>query len=720
MKPDQAYTQQPIGFLKSITLFILFLTTFLFAFESRIELPVWLQVAGRLHPLLLHVPIGIIVLTALLLLLRAQFKSKQFVLLMTYLLLFITLSAAFTAFFGLLLAIGGDYGADTLQQHKVSGLILAWLSYVVLWFYQSSSEIIALKHATIVLLLVVVVFVGHTGAGLTHGENFIWEPLQKSQPEFDPKTVPLYQAAVMPVLENKCFSCHNEKKAKGKLIMAVVEKFIQGGESGAAFIPGNPDSSRMIQFIHLPLKHDEHMPPDGKPQLTQSEIQLLNTWIKSGADFDKKLGEYATDDSIVLLAMQNTSFTKVAPSHTFKAASADVIEKLNTPFRTVFPLHVNSPALKAEFFVKDYFEIKALEELKQIEEQLVSLSLSKMPITDADLNLLSRFSNLEVLNLNSTLIDGSGLGNLTSCKNLKSISLSGAQVTTESLKPILTLPQLRTVYIWDTAIDTSGKAELEKAYPHITFVHNLFIDESTLALSKPILVNEGILKATDKIELKHTMPGVTIRYTIDGTQPDSVNGMLYEEPITIVETVKLKAIACKTGWYCSSLFESSIYQEGYKPVQTQLFTPADKQYRGEGAASLTDGRKGFVDIFKEPAWLGFRDNNFEAGFDFGAQPPDLNKVVLSYGDNLGAYIFPPTEVQVWGGNSKDKLKLLMTQKFSEPKGYRTPHMSFITVNWETTSHSYYKVIAKPINKLPLWHGGKGQKGWFFVDEVFFY
>lgn len=719
MKQDAAFHQQPIGFLKSLTLFILFLTTFLFAFENRIELPVWLQITGRLHPLLLHVPIGIIVLAVLLLLLRAQFKSKQFALLITYLLLFITLSAAFTALFGLLLAIGGDYGADTLQQHKVSGLMLAWLSYGVLLFYQSSSEIIALKHTSILLLLGVVVFVGHTGAGLTHGENFIWEPLQKIQPELDPKTVSLYQLAVMPVLEKKCFSCHNEKKAKGKLIMAVIDKFKQGGESGAAFIPGNPDSSRMIQFIHLPLKNDDHMPPDGKPQLTQPEIQLLKAWIKSGADFDKKISDYNPNDTLVLLARQNTSFN-IAPAYTFKAASADVIENLNTPFRTVFPLHLNSPALQADFFVKEYFEIKALEELRQIQEQLVSLSLSKMPVTDADLKLLSRFSNLEVLNLNSTLINGSGLGNLTSCKNLKSISLSSTQVTTESLKAILTLPQLNIVYIWNTAIDNTGKGELEKTYPHITFVHNLFTDESTLALSKPILVNEGILKATDKIELRHTMPGVTIRYTLDGTQPDSVSGMLYEEPITIVETVKLKAVACKPGWFCSPLFESSIYQEGYKPLQTELLAPADKQYRGEGSTSLTDGRKGFVDIFKEPAWLGFRNNNFEAGFDFGNKPPAINKVVLSYGDNLGAYIFPPTEVQVWGGTSKDKLKLLMTQKFSEPKGYRTAHMSFITVNWETSNHTYYKIIAKPISKLPLWHGGKGQKGWFFVDEVFFY
>lgn len=30
---------------------------------------------------------------------------------------------------------------------------------------------------------------------------------------------------------------------------------------------------------------------------------------------------------------------------------------------------------------------------------------------------------------------------------------------------------------------------------------------------------------------------------------------------------------------------------------------------------------------------------------------------------------------------------------------------------------YLKLIANPVAKLPAWHRGKGDKGWFFVDEV---
>jgi hypothetical protein len=34
--------------------------------------------------------------------------------------------------------------------------------------------------------------------------------------------------------------------------------------------------------------------------------------------------------------------------------------------------------------------------------------------------------------------------------------------------------------------------------------------------------------------------------------------------------------------------------------------------------------------------------------------------------------------------------------------------------------TYYRIVATPIPKLPTWFSKKGERGWFFVDEVFFY
>jgi hypothetical protein len=36
------------------------------------------------------------------------------------------------------------------------------------------------------------------------------------------------------------------------------------------------------------------------------------------------------------------------------------------------------------------------------------------------------------------------------------------------------------------------------------------------------------------------------------------------------------------------------------------------------------------------------------------------------------------------------------------------------------NYRYIEIEAVNIQKLPGWHRGKGEKGWVFVDEVFFY
>jgi len=45
-------------FILNIVFFLQALLLFLFLFEDRLSLPVWLQVGGRLHPAIMHLPIG--------------------------------------------------------------------------------------------------------------------------------------------------------------------------------------------------------------------------------------------------------------------------------------------------------------------------------------------------------------------------------------------------------------------------------------------------------------------------------------------------------------------------------------------------------------------------------------------------------------------------------------------------------------------------------------
>ena len=67
------------------------------------------------------------------------------------------------------------------------------------------------------------------------------------------------------------------------------------------------------------------------------------------------------------------------------------------------------------------------------------------------------------------------------------------------------------------------------------------------------------------------------------------------------------------------------------------------------------------------------------------------------------------------------LKLIKFLKPLTSKDYRSARIEALEIVLDSrVAYPVYKIIAKPINKLPSWHSGKGKKGWFMVDEVFFY
>ena len=342
----------------------------------------------------------------------------------------------------------------------MSGVVVSWFCYaLLLWHHNQGKR--KLLYGFGALTLVTLVVAGHTGAVLTHGQNFVLAPMS-SPTELTVENASVYEFAVRPIFDRKCFSCHNETRAKGGLVMTSIDKFKEGGKHGKAWVEGKPEESRMIKAFYLPLSHDEHMPPDGKPQLTAVEISTIEAWIKSGADFEKKLNQFADGDSIKFIVASfiaskaEAEAPIVEKQYNFDAVSSEVVAELNTPFRSVSPLYQNSPAIQADFFLKDNFQIKSLEELKSVANQLVVLNLSKMPVTDKDLKIISSFRNLEILNLNFTRIQGSGLSDLARLENLQSLSLAGTSVKANDLETILKLPKLREIYIWNSQVADDG------------------------------------------------------------------------------------------------------------------------------------------------------------------------------------------------------------------------------------------------------------------------
>jgi predicted CXXCH cytochrome family protein len=93
----------------------------------------------------------------------------------------------------------------------------------------------------------------------------------------------VFEHLVLPVLEEKCNKCHNADKSKGDLRLDTHEMVMKGGETEGNVVPGKPDTSLLIARIKLPEDDDEHMPPEGKPQISPEELALLSWWIEQGA-----------------------------------------------------------------------------------------------------------------------------------------------------------------------------------------------------------------------------------------------------------------------------------------------------------------------------------------------------------------------------------------------------------------------------------------------------
>jgi hypothetical protein len=100
------------------------------------------------------------------------------------------------------------------------------------------------------------------------------------------------------------------------------------------------------------------------------------------------------------------------------------------------------------------------------------------------------------------------------------------------------------------------------------------------------------------------------------------------------------------------------------------------------------------------------------------KPKSIQQVLVSCLVAPGSYIMPPVRVEIWGGDDPKKMKLLGKASPAQLKKMETARNLPVDIQFAATSITYLKVIAVPLSVLPSWHPGKGEKGWFFVDEFF--
>lgn len=263
-----------------------------------------LQLFGRFHPLMVHFPIGLLVVALFMELLTIGGKRKGLRDGIRWMLYIGTLFAMLSALLGWLLRTQEDYAGDLVDNHQYTGIATAVLALItsILSHQTRKGKLVDFKlYRTSFLITVGLLTVaGHLGANLTHGEDYLTSVFPNNQTAYDEgkglalltdlkasdSITLLHQdqlnIEVRAIFAHNCYQCHNENKQKGGLILDSKEGVFKGGDSGLAVVPGSLTESELYRRITLSPNDDEVMPKKGKV-LKSNEIGLIKLWIANGA-----------------------------------------------------------------------------------------------------------------------------------------------------------------------------------------------------------------------------------------------------------------------------------------------------------------------------------------------------------------------------------------------------------------------------------------------------
>ena len=143
---------------------------------------------------------------------------------------------------------------------------------------------------------------------------------------------------------------------------------------------------------------------------------------------------------------------------------------------------------------------------------------------------------------------------------IRVLSLSGTEISIKSVPVLATMKSLEEVYLWHTNITEAEYQDIVKKYKNIKWYFG-FSPNSTdiLPLNGPILENKSlVLMENDSIRFKKSIPGAIIRYTDDGSEPDSLSSPIYSHPLVFSKPVTLSVKIFKPGWISSPTYTFSL------------------------------------------------------------------------------------------------------------------------------------------------------------------
>ena len=484
--------------------------------ESELQ-NVLLQTVGRSHPLLVHFPVALLVVAAASELGGLWRRSPE-VGAMARGLVWFALPATFAAAFaGWTMSERDPVSramASTLEWHRWTGVGVLALTVLCVLLRQKTS---AFRGALFCGAIGVGV-TGHLGGTMSWGDGYLLEPIQSwraanARTEPAPESVvglentpavPIRPAAgvllggpssldvseetkprlkdpeaestpikmefvkdIQPILERYCVECHGPRKKKGGLRLEPIDAaFPTGDEDFWTMLPGDGESSLLVQRMLLPRDDDEAMPPKGDA-VPADEIQKVITWINAGAhgpglEHIKRAATKAVDERrLDPLGLLEPTEAEQALIDTAVAALRDRGVVVQAVAQRHYGLEVNLSLLRPA--ASD----EHLDLLRGLEPVLVRLDLSRTAVTDEGFAQVAALPELRDLRLGGTQLGDAIAPVLKQSPKLTRLNLYGTKCSEALLPTLSNLESLERLHIWGSKISGDSAIAFATANPEL-------------------------------------------------------------------------------------------------------------------------------------------------------------------------------------------------------------------------------------------------------------
>ena len=478
--------------------------------------PPALESFGRTHPLVIHLPLGLVLAAFLVEATRVLQRRATVSAFTPTALGLAALGAVVSCGTGWVFAESEGSGGD-LFWHRWLGIALAVALVAVAWMAARAAQpdtdrgaqVTPVLRGSLLAVTVLVAWVGHLGGNMVWGPNYALEPFTRSAAKGDsgasatgkdgegsrattagdvpvglakatsePDAMTFYTSKVLPILQERCYECHGNGKRKGGLRLDERASVVDKNSEGVFItVPGDPAHSLLIERCLLPAADDEAMPPKGD-RLKASELDALRRWIEDGVTMPETPAAAAPAGRGAEVAAKRVD--ALLPSTAAQAAKglAPLSQKeiadgaaLRGRGINAVPVSVGASTFSVSIPGGKQVDDADFSAIFPIAGRIEELSLARSAVTDDAMMQMPSMPVARSVRLDNTgLTDIGIIAVLSRTLEAESVNLVSTGATDAVFAMLAKLPSLKRAYVFDTKITAQGIDEFRAKRPGVQIV----------------------------------------------------------------------------------------------------------------------------------------------------------------------------------------------------------------------------------------------------------